>query len=276
MNPDAPKPAEPSRINPKSPFPLIAGLLTAIMGIIWLAAAMDRVVMPLVTLAGVEQIVLDLRLLPYEKADSLCRAAGLVLEKIRGRPDSRAATGSILDQFPGAGVPVKPGKKIEVVVCDSIGPANTPNVIGRSPREAALSASQAGLIVNEEHIRRVTSWEYPAGVVIRQSPKPEELVTPNSELLLTVSLGPPPDRVIVPNLVGMPYRGVSALLERTGLRLGGEAPGAASDSTVIVTAQQPAAGSNVSVGSAVTVQVGGRQGIKPAAEIVTPNGEEEN
>jgi beta-lactam-binding protein with PASTA domain len=236
-----------------------------VMAVIWFVAAMDRVVMPLITLTGVERLTPDLRLIPYAKADSLCRALGLTVEISRGRPDSKAAPGSILDQYPAAGLPVKPGKKIEVVVCDSAGMATTPNVIGRSPQEAALAAASAGLNVADEHIRHANSWEYPAGVVISQTPKPDEIATPGRELILTVSLGQPPDEVIVPNLVGMPSEGVEELLERTGLHLGERKITADSAMAIgIVLGQEPTAGANVPVGAKVMVRVASRGAASPA------------
>lgn len=212
-NADVPK----SRLNW---LELAAGITIAAIAIIWMVLLVDRVVMPLITLSGVERQVPDLHHLSISEADSVCRNLGLELVRGRIRTENRLSPGTILDQYPIAGGMVKPGRRIEVVVSDHEMLAICPYVIGQSPREAAIRANSIGLEVLSEHTRYHHSTLYPEGVVMAQYPASGKELTRGHELVLTVSLGKKPDNIVAPNLVGRDINDVGLLLAKNSLLKG--------------------------------------------------------
>jgi len=199
---------------------LLAGLTITGIAIIWLILLIDRVVMPLIALSGVERQVPDLHHLSLFEADSICNDLRLELVQGRIRIDDRQPPGTILDQYPITGVIVKPGRRIEVVVSDHEMLAVCPHVIGQSPREAAILANSIGLEVLTEHTRYSHSSKYPEGVVISQRPSPGTELNRGQELIITVSLGRLPENIVAPNLVGHKLVDIRMLLAKNGLRKG--------------------------------------------------------
>ncbi len=205
---------------PNRSLNLVAGILVVIFAALWLAAFVDRVLMPLIARVGVQVTVPDIRRFRIETADSLCKSLGLELVRGRARPEEHLPPGIILDQYPAAGSTVKPGRMIEVVVSDPANLVSCPSVVGHSPREAVIMADSCGLIVRPERISYDFSETNPEGVVFSQTPPPFTGILHGSELRLTVSLGSAPTTMEVPNLVGRNIEDVRLLLARYRLTLG--------------------------------------------------------
>ncbi|HHE47299.1 MAG TPA: PASTA domain-containing protein [Bacteroidetes bacterium] len=115
---------------------------------------------------------------------------------------------------------VKPGRRIEIVVSRSESMTTCPDVIGRSPREAAITADSVGLMVDPQHTRYRHSNSYPEGVVMFQRPEPNREMNRDEELFLTVSLGKRPTAIVAPDLVGRKFESVGITLTKYNLRLG--------------------------------------------------------
>jgi serine/threonine-protein kinase len=187
---------------------------------LWMLGLLDRVIMPMVVLSGLERRVPDLHHLGYEDADSVCRSLALELIPIRERVEANLLPGSILDQFPDSGAVVKPGRRIEVVVGAKVERFAVPNLTGVSLREAEIIADSAGLSVDENSIRYQVSDEYPEGVVLGQSPRAGTLCYPGGRVMLTVSLGGAIQRIVAPDLIGRRLDEVGLILAKYSLRLG--------------------------------------------------------
>lgn len=237
-------------------FELIAGLVTVMIAVFWLMFLIDRVVMPLITIAGVEHRIPDLHFLTFSEADSICKRLDLELIPGRTRIENRLDPGTILDQFPVAGVSAKPGRRIEVVISDRERMVECPNVVGRSPREAAIAATSTGLTVKTERIRYRHSGKYPEGVVMIQDPDYKTMLHRGDELKLVVSLGVKPTEIIAPDLVGRKLEGVNIILAKYGLRLGiiRRFPDKSLPSGTIMS-QDPPAGTAMKSGQKVSVRV---------------------
>ncbi len=235
---------------------LIAGLVTVMIAVFWLMFLIDRVVMPLITIAGVEHRIPDLHFLMFSEADSICKGLDLELISGRTRIENRLDPGTILDQFPVAGVSAKPGRRIEVVISDREKMVECPNIVGRSPREAEIAAASTGLIVKTERIRYRHSRKYPEGVVMIQDPNYKTMLHRGDELRLVVSLGEKPTEIIAPDLVGRKLDGVSIILAKYSLRLGRvrRFPDRSLPSGTIMS-QDPPAGTTMKSGQKVSVRV---------------------
>ncbi len=199
---------------------LTAGLVTVIIAVFWLIVFIDRILMPLVVSAGVEHEIPDFHYMQLVEADSICDLFDIELVPERTRIDDRVSTGTILDQYPVAGVNVKPGRRLEVIVSVREGLVICPDIIGRSPREAAITADSVGLIVDSKHTRYRHTKKYPEGVVIFQTPEPMTEMNRSDELILTVSLGKRPTEIVAPDLVGRQFENVGIMLAKYNLRLG--------------------------------------------------------
>ncbi|MCF7809608.1 PASTA domain-containing protein [bacterium] len=239
---------------------LISGLLVATITVIWLMFFIDRALMPLIALAGVERTVPNLRYMDVNEADSLCEALGVEIVHSRYRVDDKQPSGTILDQFPVAGSIVKPGRRIEVIVSEQDLSVNCPNVVGMSPREASLKAASFGLKVDEANIRYCHSSNSPEGVVVAQNPKVDEELVKGTELILTVSLGKIPDRIIAPDLKGRNINDIRLVLTKSRLRLGKVTH--FPDSSVpqgTILSQDPPAGTAMEAGDLISI----RSAVKP-------------
>ena len=199
---------------------LIAGLVAVIIAVFWFVIFVDRVLMPLIVSAGVEHEVPDFHYMQLAEADSICSLLDIELVLERTRIDDRVSPGTILDQYPVAGVKVKPGRRLEIVVSAGEGLVICPDIIGRSPREAAITADSVGLTVDSKHTRYRHTTKYPEGVVMFQTPEPKTEMNRSDELVLIVSLGKRPTEIVAPDLVGRQFENVGIMLAKYNLRLG--------------------------------------------------------
>ena len=250
------KPRKRSKSRFRGYFEVAAGLV--VVGLIGALTIfiLDQIIMPIVVRHGVEVNAPDLRYISYRSADSICRANDLKLVRGRERVDSRIPVESILDQHPVAGVRVKKGRTIEVVVSVAENLSVCPNVIGISPREAQLLANSVGLRIDESRIQYQCSYKYPEGVVMLQHPLPITGMLPNDEIVITVSLGRLPAYVIAPHLVGRKLEEIYHILTNNQLMIGDVSnfpdnkvpPGT-------VLSQKPAAGSQMQPGDKIDIEI---------------------
>ena len=241
----------------------VGGLAVAVIVVIWLLFFIDRIVMPLIAFSGVERRVPDLHYLLVNEADSLCKSLELEMVISRYRVEKKQLPGTVLDQFPIAGSVVKPGHRIEVVVIEQELSVRCPNVVEMSPREASIIASSYGLIVNDSNIRYWHSSSTPEGIVTVQQPNAGEELIKGTELILTVSLGKSPDRIVAPDLKGRKVNDIRLILAKYRLRLGKVTH--FPDSSVpqgTILSQDPPAGTPMEASGLVNV----RSAVKPRSE----------
>src|SRR5271154_3405636 len=91
-----------------------------------------------------------------------------------------------------------------------------PNLAGLTVQEAISQTSQAGLTLDVEN--RFYSTVTPSGRVLSQSPSPGSKVRRQWAVRITESLGP--QRVSVPNVIGMTERAATITIRRLALELG--------------------------------------------------------
>jgi beta-lactam-binding protein with PASTA domain len=173
-----------------------------------------------------------------------------------------------------------PGTKVrrgwQVRVAQSLGPTRVaiPDVTGQSEHAAELNIRRRGLDVAS--MAEVEVPGIPADQVVAQSPTANavQVVAPKISLLVTSDAQP--SAFVMPSFIGQPLGSVSRTLQDNGFRLGNvsvAAPSAPAESpsivletpeTVvpaqpspasIVTAQAPAAGQKVVLGTAVSLEV---------------------
>jgi len=179
--------------------------------------------------------------------------------------NSVVPVGQVVDQDPDAGVPVKSNRTVFLWV--SKGPelvAEVPDVIGLTWREAKISLESLGLKVAEADFTYAKNEAIAKDRVISQNPRSGTRNLPReTKVYLVVSLGPQAGTVTVPNFVGQTLAVARAELPDLQLVEGTitSTPSGQPDGTILE--QNPAPGSQVTAGTAVSFTVAGSGGSDP-------------
>lgn len=199
----------------------VAGFLVVVFAVMWITGLVDQVIMPLVVRSGAEIEIPDLRGKHIKAVEHICDERKLQLERLeRMRIDNNNPPGTVLDQYPEPGFISKPGRKVEVLISVREGMIRCPNVVGKSSIEAMLIADSTGLFLSEEYYRYHHSDRYPEGVIIYQDPSSLTPVNRGDTLAITISLGPEPEKLIVPDVTGNSLTEAKLMLAKYSLRIG--------------------------------------------------------
>lgn len=149
-----------------------------------------------------------------DAANETLTARGLRAVVVDLAESAEVAEGLILSQVPPAGVEVRPGTTIEVVLSSGANEVVIPNVRGQMAPDASA------LLTGEPYEFTVTPVEeasetVAAGAVIGTDPAIGEVVPRGSTLVLIVSSGT--DRIPMPSLVGADELDVDQILTDLGL-----------------------------------------------------------
>ncbi|MCX7905892.1 MAG: PASTA domain-containing protein [Elusimicrobiales bacterium] len=109
--------------------------------------------------------------------------------------DSSVPVGYILRQKPQAGIKVREGRIIKVVISQGGDSVFVPNLVGLPLRNAELYIRQKQLVLGQ--VSEGYSNRFPKGVVISQEPFPDTQVEKNTYVNLLVSAGSPPPGVLL-------------------------------------------------------------------------------
>lgn len=160
--------------------------------------------------------------------------------------------GVILSQEPTAGVKVKKGTAIDIVISKGIPLVLVPEVVSLTKEKAIELIEEAGLtaeVVEEE------STTVEAGRVIRQSPSPGDTIKKGEKVIIVVSTGPA--TVTIPDVVGQDSLTARQTLEELGLVVEIQNVEVINEEDVgKVVQQSPEAGQKVLKNSTVTLFVG--------------------
>lgn len=150
---------------------------------------------------------------PAADVTAALTAAGFVVpEPERAHDDTVPADHVIaVSAEPGAELPVD--TTVTLTVSDGPEPLSVPSVIGTARDAAVRDLENVGLRVVEE--KADFSEQYPAGVVMAQSPEPGTPGHRMDGVSITISQGPP--LVEVPDLFGKQYNEARTILESLGL-----------------------------------------------------------
>ncbi len=153
--------------------------------------------------------------------------------------------GAVISSDPKAGVSLKPGTAVALVISDGPKPVAVPNVVGQPVEDATKAIQAEGL---KTAVREKFNDTVPPGTVISQNPT-GGTADKSSIVNLVVSKGPP--LVAVPDVKGRPVAEAQATLEGAGFSVNAVAiPGPG-----IVRTQSPGAGEEKPKGTQVTVYV---------------------
>ncbi|HVF20127.1 MAG TPA: Stk1 family PASTA domain-containing Ser/Thr kinase [Mycobacteriales bacterium] len=157
----------------------------------------------------------DVRGKTEDEARKLLEAQRLVVV-LAAREFSRdVPEGSVIEQNPGpsAARETKPRTSVTLVVSKGPEPVAVPSVEGQQRREAEDALTAAGLVVK---VTLVFDDQFPAGIVMEQTPKGGTTAARGDTVTLTVSKGP--ELVVVPDVQGKERDDAERILEAAGLR----------------------------------------------------------
>ena len=184
------------------------------------------------------------------QARGLLDPKGLLLS-LDGEREDPAPAGSIITQSPLAGSRVQRGATVHATVSRGQARVRVPEVAGQSAEAAAKALSAAGLVAVPAEPE--VSASVPAGTVISTAPPAGAEVARGAEVKLRVSAGA--GAVEVPKVTGMQLGKAKELLERAKLVLTTRPVPDEEHYPGFVLKQEPAPGTKVAAGSAVTLQV---------------------
>jgi len=196
---------------------------------------------------------------PLVEASGALERAGFEID-VRRVKDS-ADVDQVVDQRPGPGAEADKGSAVTLDVSNGPGQVAVPSVDGREKDRARKELREAGfkVSVEEEGSDRVDK-----GITVRTLPPGGTLAQAGSTIRLLVSSGP--EKAELPDVVGRTRSSAEALLEAAGFKtIADEEDSDRPEDEV--TAQDPAAGTQLEKGSAVTIKVS--NGRKVAVPDVT-------
>ncbi len=194
-----------------------------------------------------------------EKVQAWLEENGLSGVERTGKSDA-VDEGQVYRQDPAAGVEVKRGDSVTYWVSSGKKEIAVPNLVGMTQAAAEQALTDAGLAVGT--VRQQSSSTVPSGSVISQDPVASTKVAKGAKVSLVVSSGTPTPTptpttttVDVPDLEGMEVAAAISALKSRGLLASitkksgtGQPPGT-------VVGVFPEAGTEVKVGSTVTLEV---------------------
>uniref|UniRef100_A0A7C5V0Y1 non-specific serine/threonine protein kinase n=1 Tax=Caldicellulosiruptor owensensis TaxID=55205 RepID=A0A7C5V0Y1_9FIRM len=162
--------------------------------------------------------------------------------------NDQAEKGTVINQDPAAGIKVKKDTTVKLTVSKGPEMVKVPDVIGLNIKDAQIELDNSGLSVE---IKRDYS-DKPVDTVVEQQPSANQLIEKNGTVILTVSLGPKIEKVVVPDVTGMNIVDAKDVLQKNGLNVGNITYKEVTDKeSDIVISQSPSYGQQVVKGSNV-------------------------
>ncbi|MDQ7825513.1 MAG: Stk1 family PASTA domain-containing Ser/Thr kinase [Candidatus Eremiobacteraeota bacterium] len=150
----------------------------------------------------------------YNEAQAIVEARGLTL-MIQSEEFSEKPERTILDQKPRPGEKIRPGRTIYVQVSKGSPTAEMPDLVGVSLDRSKQILRDRGL-TNIKIIQEFSD-KVAENVIIAQEPAPQNIVSPSSKVILTVSRGPEKEKV--PDLTGKTKEEAQKILSKIQVKL---------------------------------------------------------
>lgn len=192
-------------------FPIVFAVFVGM--IVWFGRSVHDFLLPAANMVTVPSLAGE------TLADANAEIVRLKLRSdvIERTPSNHYPKGVVVNQEPLAGMHVRAGRQISLVVSSGMQTELMPDVRYQSMREAGLDLSHARLQLAKTLY--VKNDDVPAGHVIAQSPAPLVSVTEGTPVTLTVSRGGAA-QVNVPVFTGMSVDGARALAAAAHVKLG--------------------------------------------------------
>ncbi|NMW20984.1 MAG: PASTA domain-containing protein [Chlorobiaceae bacterium] len=185
----------------------------------------DKVVMPLYISQGNVNVVPDVLNMNYEDASKTLRRAGLkAIKSYHVKYLSGVDSNIVLSQMPEAGMEVKPGRNVYLVVNKREKPSYPmPDLLGRPELDARETAARMDITLQNVQFTTVTKSEE-NGRVLSQSIPPQTMVKSGTSASIIVGrYEASPEgmkKITVPDVLGMSLEQAKLVVADAGLKLG--------------------------------------------------------
>ncbi len=184
--------AKKRRLSPVGIILILAALIGFLSGVAYVFSS---------SFFGEEIAVPDIVGMTLEDANKTLLDSGLTMSIKARNFDDEVEKDRIISQKPVQGLKVKKKAKIEVTVSEGPQLESVPNLVGKRIADAKVAITNAGFevgMIDEEY-----DDQYEENIVMSQDPRYGTSYKKGSTINLMVSKGPAPDRVSMPNLIGM-------------------------------------------------------------------------
>ena len=201
----------------------------------------------------------------YENVIGDEQYAGVFTFKTTEGNDPDKQPGEILKQTPAAGIMVKKGRQVELMINGKVEQVEVPDLKDYSQADAIALLKELGLKYKSED---VADDEIEVGRVVTTDPAAKTMVDTGSIVILKVSKGPAAKKVKVPEgLKGQLLYNVTATLEDAGLTVGNVTyDDSSTEGKDIVISLSPDSGAEVSEGATVDIIVSSGKGAEKTLE----------
>ena len=178
----------------------------------------------------------------------------------------KVPSGYVISQNPEAGSTVKEQRTVALVISRGGEITSVPDVRGLNRRDAELQLKNAGLILGR--VEEVFSAEAKPDIVTNQNPRPPVQISKGSSVDLSISKGPEPRKIILPDFRGAPLNTVITQLATLKLKLG-KVTEEASDKypSGTISTQTPQAGTEVPESSSIDFSVAKNNVAKETKQV---------
>lgn len=200
----------------KSRFVLVAGIFTALVAALLFTFGLFYLSSLFGGNTNNTLSVPDLTGKPVVEAVEELTALNLQ-HRIEYRFDSSVESGYVIAQNPDAGMTVRPGFPIELIVSTQDDSSVVPDVTYKSYDDARFDLENSGLTLSNPDF---VFSDLPKGTVIRQDPRAGSPLPEGGRVHLVISEGPEVATVIMPNVIGVTMDSARRTLEGLNLSIG--------------------------------------------------------
>lgn len=208
---DKPAAKKPSQFSQWSMFTIMVAILV-VSGLVSALTAMRFAI------HGREVDVPKLAGKTKDEAEQVLRGLGLKMKVSSSRFSAEVAEGRVLDQIPPSGTKLRADRTVKVLL--SLGEQRfaVPNLVGTSLRAAQLTLAQRRFALGNTLYTHTSEGD--SSTVVYQSPKAGTQEGGDPSVNILISLGPPAQYYIMPDLIGKPAELVAGHARTEGFHIG--------------------------------------------------------
>lgn len=195
--------------------PVLTYILIPLLALWFLFLVFDIMIMPIFTSHGQEFALPQVVGKSEFEAQQILEKHKLNLQVAGREFSSNMPEGIVLTQLPAAGMPVKSGRNIKVVVSAGVKVSEVPDVIGLPLQQAVMTVQKAGFAVGAMYHTRVDTM--PENSVIETIPTRGTPLPLGSRVSLAINQSGEGRTVFMPQLVGIPLERARAILDSLSL-----------------------------------------------------------
>ena len=197
--------------------PLLTYIIIPLV-VLWIFfLAVDLMVMPILTRHGEEFSLPQVVGKSESEAQEILKQRDLSLQVAGREFSANRPDGVILSQLPEAGMPVKAGRSIKVVISAGVRVSEVPDVVGLPLQQAILTLQKTGFSVGVIYYTRADTL--PPDAVVETIPTRGTPLPLNSKVSLAVSQPGEGGSIPMPQLIGMPLERARAILDSLNLAI---------------------------------------------------------